>query len=144
MTHSNSLTQAAIVLNSLPPRQAAQLLSKLDSSDLRRVLDAALALNHVSAEQITECLKQLESETRLVELSKRGAESPKIRKPKLRSIMRLPLYRQGWQYQESQNSRSVFSLTQFRRYAVWSFLMSTQGILRLCFRCLRPVWLRKR
>lgn len=83
MTHSNSLTQAAIVLNSLPPRQAAQLLSKLDSGDLRRVLDAALALNHVSAEQITECLKQLESETRLVELSKRGAESPKISQAKI-------------------------------------------------------------
>ena len=83
MTHSNSLVQAAIVLNSLPPSQAAQLLSKLDSSDLKRVLEAASDLDNVSAEQITKILNQFESDARRVELADKGSESAEIEAAKL-------------------------------------------------------------
>ena len=78
MTHSNSLVQAAIVLNSLPPPQAADLLSKLDSSDLKRVLEASNELDHISAEQISDCLDQFKSDTRRIELAAMGSESAEI------------------------------------------------------------------
>ena len=83
MTHSNSLVQAAIVLNSLPPPQAAQLLSRLDSGDLKLVLNAAIELDQVSAEQITNCLNQFESDTRRVELTGKGPEFEEIARAKL-------------------------------------------------------------
>ena len=83
MTQSNSLMQAAIVLNSLPAQQAAQLLSRLDSVDLKRVLTAAKQLDHISAEQITDCLNQLKSDTQRFDSAALGPDTEDIEYAKL-------------------------------------------------------------
>ena len=83
MTHTNSLMQAAIVLNSLPPQQAAELLSRLDSSDLKRVLEAANELDHISAEQITDCLNQFKLDSRRFELAALRPGSAEVANAKL-------------------------------------------------------------
>ena len=63
MTHSNSsLSQAAILLSSLPERQAAQILARLEDSDMRSVLGAAEQVGDVSSEQVDECLNKFQSD----------------------------------------------------------------------------------
>jgi len=59
MSRSSSLTQAAMVVNSLPAFQAAQLLSKLDVSDVKSVLKVANDLDQASANELTQCLNRL-------------------------------------------------------------------------------------
>ena len=77
MNRTSTLIQAAIVLNSLPKQQAAQLLSRLEPGDMKLVLDAVTRLDDVSAGQINECLKRLAEDSvrwRLVETEKSTPE----------------------------------------------------------------------
>ena len=55
--------QAAVVLNSLPKQQAAQVLSRLEPCDIKSVLDAVQRLDDVSADQISSSLDRLATET---------------------------------------------------------------------------------
>ena len=63
MNRSSSLMQAAVVLNSLPKRQAAQLLSRLEPGDMQSLLDAVTRLDDISADQLTVCLRKLADES---------------------------------------------------------------------------------
>ena len=54
--------QAAVVLNSLPKQQAAEVLSRLEPSDIKTVLDAITRLDDVSASQISHALDRLATE----------------------------------------------------------------------------------
>lgn len=63
MNRSNNLMQAAVVLNSLPKQQAANLLSRLEPGDIKTVLDAIKLLDGVSASQISEALNRFAAET---------------------------------------------------------------------------------
>lgn len=54
--------QAAVVLNSLPNQQAALVLSRLEPSDIKTVLDAITRLDDVSASQISTALDRLATE----------------------------------------------------------------------------------
>lgn len=56
--------QAAVVLNSLPKQQAALVLSRLEPSDIKTVLDAIKRLDDVSALQISSALDRLVAETK--------------------------------------------------------------------------------
>ena len=55
--------QAAVVLNSLPKKQAAVVLSRLEPGDIKTVLDAITRLDDVSASKISEALDRLATET---------------------------------------------------------------------------------
>ena len=63
MNRSSSLMQAAMVLNSLPKQQAAQVLSRLEPCDISSVLDAVKRLDDVSADQLSTALDRLTTET---------------------------------------------------------------------------------
>jgi flagellar motor switch protein FliG len=63
MNRSSSLMQAAVVLNSLPKQQAAQVLSRLEPCDISSVLDAVKRLDDVSASQLSTAMERLASET---------------------------------------------------------------------------------
>ena len=62
MNRSSSLMHAAVVLNSLPNQQAAMVLSRLEPSDIKTVLDAITRLDDVSASQISAALDRLATE----------------------------------------------------------------------------------
>ena len=64
MNANSSLNQAAIILKSLPKRQAASILSRLEAADIQTVLDAIKNLDQVTADQITESLERLHRESR--------------------------------------------------------------------------------
>ena len=64
MNASSSLNQAAIILKSLPKRQAASILSRLEAADIQTVLDAIKNLDQVTADQIMESLERLHQESR--------------------------------------------------------------------------------
>jgi flagellar motor switch protein FliG len=64
MNASSSLSQAAIILKSLPKRQAASILSRLEAADIQTVLDAIKNLDQVTADQIMESLERLHQESR--------------------------------------------------------------------------------
>ena len=53
MNRSSSLMNAAVVLNSLPNQQAAKVLSRLEPSDIKTVLEAITRLDEVSHSQIS-------------------------------------------------------------------------------------------
>lgn len=59
---NNSLTQAAILLSSLPERQAAQLLARLEAGDMQSVIGAATKVDAIPPEQLAECLQKFKSE----------------------------------------------------------------------------------
>jgi len=63
MNRSSSLMQAAVVLNSLPKKHAAQVLSRLEPCDINSVLDAVKRLDDVSASQLSSALDRLNTET---------------------------------------------------------------------------------
>lgn len=64
MNANSSLNQAAIILKSLPKRQAASILSRLEAADIQTVLDAIKSLDQVTADQIMESLERLHQESR--------------------------------------------------------------------------------
>ena len=64
MNVTSSLNQAAIILKSLPKRQAASILSRLEAADIQTVLAAVKNLDPVTAAQIIESLERLHQESR--------------------------------------------------------------------------------
>lgn len=62
MSRSSSLMQAAVVLNSLPKTQAAKVISRLEPSDIKIVLDAITRLDDVSADEISKAMTRLTSD----------------------------------------------------------------------------------
>lgn len=62
MNRSSNLMQAAVVLNSLPKKQVASLLSRLEPCDIKTVLDAVKRLDVVSASQISDSLVRFSNE----------------------------------------------------------------------------------
>lgn len=62
MNRTSSLMQAAVVLNSLPKQQAAEVLSRLEPGDIKTVLDAITRLDDVSASLISTALDRLATE----------------------------------------------------------------------------------
>ena len=79
---SSSLMQAAVVLNSLPKKQAAQLLSRLDPGDMKEVLDAVTRLDDVSADQILSCMKKFAEDAERWRLIEGGESSPELEEAK--------------------------------------------------------------
>jgi flagellar motor switch protein FliG len=63
MNRSSNLMQAAVVLNSLPKQQAANLLARLEPSDIKTVLDAVKRLDNVSATRMSAAMDRLAAET---------------------------------------------------------------------------------
>jgi flagellar motor switch protein FliG len=73
----SGLTQAAIVIGSLPRWQAANLLSRIRAEDCVKVLDAVSKIDQVTSDQLTESLNKLKQDSsrwRQSE-SKAGADS---------------------------------------------------------------------
>ena len=64
MNATSKLNQAAIILKSLPKRQAASILSRLEAADIQTVLDAIKNIDQVTADQIVESLGRLHQESR--------------------------------------------------------------------------------
>lgn len=62
MNLSNSLTQAALVLNRLPRKQSAMVLSRLAPDDIKSVIDALTNLDKASAEELHSALERFEVE----------------------------------------------------------------------------------
>ncbi len=62
MSKQSNLTQAAILLNSLPEKQAAKIVSRLDVKDVKEVLDKVRQLDAVSANELVKSFKQFEDE----------------------------------------------------------------------------------
>lgn len=60
--NSDSLTQAALVLKSLPKGEAAQLLSKLETEDIQAVVDESSRLDRTSPDDVLEALDRLSKE----------------------------------------------------------------------------------
>ncbi len=64
MNTQSSLHQAAMILKSLPKRQAAAILSRLRAADMKQVLEAVNLLDQVTGEQLNESLERLNQEAR--------------------------------------------------------------------------------
>lgn len=78
MNRSSSLMQAAVVLNSLPKKQAAQLLARLEPGDMKSVMEAITRLDDVSAEQISACLKKLADDAERWKGTQESDSSPEV------------------------------------------------------------------
>ncbi len=63
LAHYSSLHEAAVVLKSLPKKQAAKILSRLQPRDMQQVLDAVKELDGVTAEQLYELTGKLSIES---------------------------------------------------------------------------------
>jgi len=103
MTPSNSLTQAAIVLNSLPPSQAAQLLAKLAPSDVKSVLGVATELDRTTANEVTECFEKLSAdwESQASRSDRKEAfelEQAKLRIDKTLSVVPRDISESSWKH----------------------------------------------
>ena len=62
MNRPSNLTQAAVVLNRLPRKQAASLLSRLELSDIKTVLNAAKSLDKASVSEMSEAMARFRDE----------------------------------------------------------------------------------
>lgn len=63
LAHYSSLYEAAVILKSLPKKQAATILSRLQPRDMQQVLDAVKELDGVTAEQLHELTDKLSIES---------------------------------------------------------------------------------
>ncbi|MEM7784379.1 MAG: FliG C-terminal domain-containing protein [Planctomycetota bacterium] len=63
MNRASSLTQAAIVLSSLPKKHAAMILSRLNPTDIKTLLQAIMRLDKDAARGINSALKRFRKDT---------------------------------------------------------------------------------
>ncbi|MFK7769199.1 MAG: FliG C-terminal domain-containing protein [Mariniblastus sp.] len=82
MNPSSSLMQAAVVVSSLPKKQAAKLLIRLEPADLKSILDAMTRLDDVSAAEVSQSLERLTQETERWSMLDDGAEGNKYSQAK--------------------------------------------------------------
>jgi len=76
--------QAAVVLNSLPKKQAAQLLARLEPGDMKSVLDAVTRLDDVSADQINSALQKMADQSARWRTEETSSSIPELEEAKMR------------------------------------------------------------
>lgn len=109
--------QAAVIVNSLPAQQAAKVLARLQSRDIRAVMDAITRLDDVSASQISQAMERLSSDSlRWKSLNAPGnSDAVQEAQRQINAALKLP---------RSENDKAIESSNPF------SFLLDTIPMVR--------------